>query len=152
MNFSFILYKHGPFSFDLRDVLSAMEAERLITWEPQPYPYGPTMVSGPFSSHVTSKAKMPHDFADQISFVADNLASKKVGDLEKLATALYVTLDRSIASERRAEELTYRKPHITLPAAQLAIQEVDEIINMALSRGMIRKVAAANSSAFQIQR
>ena len=40
MNFEFILYKHGPFSFDLRDELTALRADGLLKLETQ-WPYGP---------------------------------------------------------------------------------------------------------------
>ena len=46
VGFDFVLYKHGPFSFDLRDLLNQMEAERHIRLEEQPYPYGPKIVEG----------------------------------------------------------------------------------------------------------
>jgi len=39
--FEFVLYKHGPFSFELREALERMEAGRLIELEEQRYPYGP---------------------------------------------------------------------------------------------------------------
>ena len=151
LNFSFILYKHGPFSFDLHDALGAMESERLITWQPQPYPYGPTMIQGPLGSYLPGHTSMSQKYKDQIGFVAQHLASKKVVDLEKLATALFVTLDRSVAAQRRGEEISYRKQHIPLPEAEQAIRSVDEIIEHAVARGLIRKVAAANSHSFQIQ-
>ena len=38
--FEFILYKHGPFSFELRDELASMRADRLLERQPQPVPYG----------------------------------------------------------------------------------------------------------------
>ena len=151
LNVSFILYKHGPFSFELRDVLAAMESERLIVWQPQPYPYGPTMTPGPLAPFL-ARAETPKTFKSEIDFVAERLASKKVVDLEKIATALFVTLDRSVALERRAEELTFRKPHVSLPEAEQAVKDVDEIIDDAVGRGIIRKVAAANSDSFAIQR
>ena len=151
LNVSFILYKHGPFSFELRDVLAAMESERLIVWQPQPYPYGPTMTPGPLAPFL-ARAETPKTFKSEIDFVAERLASKKVVDLEKIATALFVTLDRSVALERRAEELTFRKPHVSLPEAEQAVKDVDEIIDDAVGRGIIRKVAAANSDRFAIQR
>ena len=33
LNFNFVLYKHGPFSFDLRDELTAMRADGLIAFK-----------------------------------------------------------------------------------------------------------------------
>ena len=44
--FDFILYKHGPFSFDLRATLTFMEAEDLAQWQPQRFPYGPSLLPG----------------------------------------------------------------------------------------------------------
>jgi hypothetical protein len=44
VGFDFVLYKHGPFSFDLREMLNEMEAERLIRLEEQAYPCGPKIV------------------------------------------------------------------------------------------------------------
>ena len=41
LSFDFILYKHGPFSFDLRDELTGLRADGLIRLEPQ-WPYGPS--------------------------------------------------------------------------------------------------------------
>jgi hypothetical protein len=48
LGFEFLLYKHGPFSFDLRDELTFMRAQGFLRLEPQ-YPYGPTLVGGEVS-------------------------------------------------------------------------------------------------------
>src|ERR1035437_1902213 len=45
--YSFILYKHGPFSFDLRDQITEMRADEILVLESQPAPYGPSIVAGP---------------------------------------------------------------------------------------------------------
>ena len=39
-DFEFILYKHGPFSFDLRDELTSLRADEVLALEVQ-LPYGP---------------------------------------------------------------------------------------------------------------
>lgn len=41
-DYEFILYKHGPFSFELKDALSEFRADGLIDLIAQPYPYGPS--------------------------------------------------------------------------------------------------------------
>src|SRR2546425_53683 len=43
-SFNFILYKHGPFSFELRDELASMRADGLLERQSQPAPYGPRIV------------------------------------------------------------------------------------------------------------
>ncbi len=41
--FPYVLYKHGPFSFDFRDELTALRADGLLEMTPRPYPYGPSL-------------------------------------------------------------------------------------------------------------
>ena len=44
LEFQFVLYKHGPFSFDLRDELTAMRADGLISFKIVNESYGPQLV------------------------------------------------------------------------------------------------------------
>src|SRR5260370_41172711 len=41
MEYQFILYKHGPFSFDLSDELTSFRGDELLELKPQAPPYGP---------------------------------------------------------------------------------------------------------------
>ena len=41
--FEFVLYKYGPYSFDLHDLLGEMRADLLIDRETRPGPYGPRL-------------------------------------------------------------------------------------------------------------
>ena len=126
--FDFVLYKHGPFSFDLRDELTAMRAQGFLRLEPQ-YPYGPTLVPEEKSELLKNAyRKMIEGYMPKIRFVSGRLASKTVAGLERTATALYVTLDGQTASTDRVRRLTQLKPHIALEDAQAAVSEVDGII------------------------
>ncbi len=42
--FDFVLCKHRPYSFELRDELDSMRADRLLERQPQTAPYGPRIV------------------------------------------------------------------------------------------------------------
>src|SRR3989304_6206965 len=44
LEFDFILYRHGPFSFDLRDEITSLRADELLRLVPQEPPYGPRLV------------------------------------------------------------------------------------------------------------
>jgi len=129
LGYDFVVYKHGPFSFDLRDELSGFAADKLIRYQPQVPPYGPRItVTGEGENVQTIYPKTVARHSDQIAFVAEKLDARGVIDLERLATALYVTLDAPQANaERRAEMLRQLKPHIPEPAALRAVREVDEI-------------------------
>ncbi len=127
--FTFILYKHGPFSFDLRDELTSIRADGLIELELH-WPFGPRIVPTGQSEYIQGTcSKTLAKYDDHISFVAENLGGKGVADLERLATALYVTNHSSsnTTAEEKAKELTRLKPHIGLESAKTAVEEIESI-------------------------
>jgi hypothetical protein len=144
--FEFVLYKHGPFSFDLRATLTFMESEDLVRWRPRSYPYGPSLEAG-----------ADHDFLrrhygtfilvyePKIEFMADRLASKDVKDLERLATALYVTLEGN--SDDRAARLNTLKPHVAIQDARMAVAELDSLVEEATLTGLTRTSSSRSLAA-----
>ncbi len=137
--FDFILYKYGPFSFDLRDELTAMRADGLLEFAPQPEPYGPSLVPTELSRKVRERfPKTLRRHTEQLQFVADQLSAEGVMGLEQLATALYVTLEKDdVAPEQRAEWIKNLKPHISTGDAAKSVETVDGIVERA------RKLRAA---------
>ncbi len=127
LSFDFVLYKHGPFSFDLRDELTFMRAQGFLQLEPQ-YPYGPSLIPGAKGELLrTAFQQMTEDHASGIRFVAQRLGAKTVAELERIATAFYI-MSRDPESTDVAQRLTSLKPHITLPEAKAALMEVEQII------------------------
>jgi uncharacterized protein YwgA len=138
LGFDFIIYKHGPFSFDLRDELTSLRADELIKLEPQ-FGYGPRIATTDQSKYIQGLySKTLEKYDDAISFVTAKLGSKGVADLERLATALYVTRRSTDVSsiDERAAKLTQLKPHIAPDEAVAAVREVDQIIAQAGQIGM----------------
>jgi len=129
MGFEFILYKHGPFSFDLRDELAAMRADGLIALSVQNPSYGPSIV--PDEATATAlKNRYPKTLGQHegsIAFVVKRLRDKPVVDLERLATAYFVSreIERSGDAHARAKRVNELKPHISVEEAFEAIQSVD---------------------------
>ena len=65
--FDFILYKHGPYSFDLGDELTSLRADGLLALEPQTVPYGPRFAATPVARHLhASFPKTLAKYADSI--------------------------------------------------------------------------------------
>src|SRR3982074_3089967 len=54
LNFDFILYKYGPYSFGLSDELGAMRADSLIRLFPNP-PYGPSLAPGEATEQIKKR-------------------------------------------------------------------------------------------------
>lgn len=132
LGFEFILYKHGPFSFDLRDELTSLRADGLVRLEPQ-WPYGPSILPTDLAEKLQDDYNQTlKQYEDRIAFVADKLGNKHVAELERLATALYVTNQGADESpEKRTEKLCELKPHIPMDQAKDAIQKIDLIIEEA---------------------
>jgi hypothetical protein len=129
---TFVLYKHGPYSFDLNGILTSMRADRVLSLVPQGK-YGPSF------RVESSMGAVFKRYQDQIGKLRPNieraaqfLGSKNVADLERVATAIYVSRrSASLPREARAMELNRVKPHISLPAALSAIEEADQFFHQA---------------------
>jgi uncharacterized protein YwgA len=129
--YDFILYKHGPFSFELRNELTGMRADGLLALEAQPYPYGPSLVTTDLAQNLKSRFRQTLErYRPAVEFVAEHLGNKGVVELERLATALYVTRELPNASvEDRAQRLVHLKPHVPLTSATNAVERVDQIMD-----------------------
>lgn len=126
--FDFILYKHGPFSFDLRDELNVMRANMIIELHSKPYPYGPSLLPGDAAERLKELyPKTAKVYELQIDYIAMKLADLRVAELERLATALYVTLEegREKTVQARARRINELKPHVKIDEAKRAVEEVD---------------------------
>lgn len=129
MGFDFILYMYGPFSFDLRDELAAMRVYQILELVSQSLPYGP-------SWNTTATAKKIQEnhpvtlgkYCRHVEFVATKLGPKRVGELEKLATALYLTRQHPGENdEQLSVKMNELKPHVTVEDAKTALQEFHDI-------------------------
>jgi len=136
LGLNFILYKHGPFSFDLRETLGEMRGNFLIDLESRS-PYGSSLVVS--DSGRALKERFPRTIDEhvaEIEFVADRLSVRGVAELERLGTALYVMRQGPHAElSEQVCEITRLKPHIDDEAATAALQEVRSLITQAQSSG-----------------
>jgi hypothetical protein len=138
----FVMYKHGPFSFDLRELLGELVGSQLLEVEPRP-PYGPRL--RPSESGDALMARFPKTcsrYSRSIDFVAEKLASRDVLGLEKLGTALFVTKELATAPPGvRADEIRKLKPHVDKATALEAIKEIDALLAEARARGIVDTAA-----------
>ncbi len=130
LGFRFLLYKHGPFSFDLRDYLTSMRADGLLELRLREDPYGPSLLATRQSKELWKRFPLTlSKYERHIEFTAKKLGPKSATDLEKLATALYVTHKKpQDGIEERGKHLTSLKPHVPLAEAKLAVEAVDKLI------------------------
>jgi hypothetical protein len=132
----FILYKHGPFSFELRELLTDMEANGFIKWNSFP-PYGPSISEGQLGGILREKfSNLSEQYRPQIDFVSRHLGPCNVASLERLATALYVT-EEGFIGPARVGRIVSLKPHVSVVLAEKAVEEFDQIRTQAVDQGLI---------------
>ena len=129
----FILYKHGPFSFELRDSLTEMIANGLIEEVIRKADYGPTLIPAAESDRFLERfPKTLAKYSSQIQFIANWIRDKNVGELERLTTAAYVIQSHeNVDYEEIAHEIIRVKPHISMQEARGAIGEAQLMIRAA---------------------
>jgi hypothetical protein len=132
--FDFILYRHGPFSFELRDELASMQADDLLELVARRPGYGPTYVPTSFSEEFLERfPKTAARYTRQVEFVAGELHNMGVLELERLATAYYIAEREGITRKGdRAERLVELKPHVSLQEARLATDQIDRMIERSI--------------------
>jgi uncharacterized protein YwgA len=126
--YKFVIYKHGPYSFEFSSELTAMRAAGIIEFQFPREGYGPSIQVTPFGERIYNVNKQNIErYVATNKFLAEWFAASDVRHLEKVATAYYVTKKnpRDPAIER-ARKLNSLKPHVDIPAAEQAVRIVDE--------------------------
>ena len=130
LDLDFILYKHGPYSFDLHEDLGDMRARLLVDIEQRP-PYGPSLKQGRSAQVLTEGySDFITAYRPAIEFVASKLSGQGVVDLERLATALYVIRNYQNEADK-AQVMNDLKPRISKEKATEALDEVERILEQA---------------------
>ena len=131
---SFIIYKYGPYSFDLSYLIGEIHSYGLIELVPQ-WGFRPKIRVTEYGKEFYEDiSELCCTYGKQIEFVADEFGSKNVSELERLATGLHITLDKKVENksvEARSRRLNYLKPHIKLNDAHAVMNEVDKIVDRA---------------------
>ncbi len=127
-HFRYILYKHGPYSFELSEQLQTLISDELVSVQPRP-PYGPSLSITDAAKPLSAKAESDPEFSKHIKFLARSLCKKTVSDLEKIATAEYLSKrsNKKSTLDILADELTEIKRHVTKEAAIAAFKEVEAL-------------------------
>jgi uncharacterized protein YwgA len=128
LGFPYILYKYGPFSFDLNDELTALRANLLLDVKPEE-PYGSHLYPSAHAERYL--ARFPRTLGTHLPAlerVAALLGAKSVTDLERVTTMLYATRERQNATDDELiERVREIKPHITHDEARDALRFVREL-------------------------
>lgn len=129
LNYDFILYKHGPYSFAFREDLARLRSLGLAELELNP-PYGPRYrLSAKGVEFLDRNRAAIKPWGTVLKNVAECLGDKKVGDLEKLGTALLLSRQEAKADMASiASKINKLKPHVSEEEARQALRQLHETI------------------------
>lgn len=130
--YRFIMYKHGPYSFELNKSLFAMRANGIIGTT-QRRPYGDSLtVDGTTVRFSESVSVAIAPYRDAIRYVAQKFAGAGVGvaELERRSTALFVLneLGSGQPDEKIAKRILELKPHVDMDSAMEAVKYMREFL------------------------
>jgi uncharacterized protein YwgA len=124
LDFNTIFYKHGPYSFELADELTALIANDCLLVEVRD-PYGASLRPIPKAVQLyRTFGEGPCRHATDAQFVVDRLAKKTVKELERLSTALYVLNREQGDDDELAQKVNKLKPHVPIDEARHALASV----------------------------
>jgi hypothetical protein len=135
--FTFVLYKHGPYSFDVEAELEQMRSYAAVDIQPNSDGYGVTIHPGEMASFVREQAAI--EFAEDLAleWVCDLVGTRTVSDLERIATAAWIRRREGIADTRKvAERLHQLKPHVSVADAEAACSELSAVMAGRHSKGL----------------
>jgi hypothetical protein len=141
LGFKFVLHRHGPFSFDLRETLGEMRGAYLVNVVAREG-YGPSMETS--DSGLKHEKRFPRTverYDKQLMHVTQWLGARGVFELERLGTALYVLHERAAASETdQIDRIKEIKPHISEDAARKALQDVKDFLQSADTKTLLAAI------------
>jgi hypothetical protein len=129
-SFEFVLYKHGPYSFDMEHELEQMRSYGAITVEPASDGYDVFLLAGEMAPFVRRGAPLTPQEQTAIDRACAFVDSKNVAELERLATAAWIRTQEGITDgEGVALRLHELKPHIPVQAARQADLELTHLLD-----------------------
>lgn len=127
--FEFVLYKHGPYSFDVESELEQMRSFGAVEVERNDDGYGVVLRPSARADYVKQSFQLSPDEESEIERICEFVGSRNVTELERLATAAWIRTREGISSsEDVAERLHQLKPHVSIEAAKRADLEIAEFL------------------------
>ena len=130
----FVIYKFGPYSFDLAHLIGEIHSCRLVELMLQWWFQPKIKVMRYGKDFYEDINELCYKYRKQIEFVKEELGSQNLSEIELLATGLYIISYEKVHDktvENRSRILNHLKSHIKLNDASTFIGEVDSLIERA---------------------
>jgi hypothetical protein len=130
--FEFVLYKHGPYSFDAEAELEQMKSYAALDSRTVEGWYGAVLSPGANAPLIKRLCPLPANAREAVEFVCRSVGRKTVAELEPLATAAWIrTREGIVEPDAVVERLRQLKPHVGIREAEEADREARRIFDAA---------------------
>jgi hypothetical protein len=127
--FSFILYKHGPFSPDIEYELGEMKSYGAVSYDVRPG-FSQVLEPGMNAKALKRKVQLSAEEQGALEAVCRFLARKPLFEIELLATVAWIRENEHIRSvEEIASRLQALKPYVSRPEALRSVGEIEQVIH-----------------------
>lgn len=118
--FEFVLYKHGPYSFDVDAELEQMKSYAAIAATPRA-PAGVTLFPASNAQYVKDRSPLNQGMLEHIDHICSFVGRMDVHKLEALSTAVWIETREQLRDEQKvADRLVELKPHVSRHDAKQA--------------------------------
>jgi len=126
LDFEFVLYRYGPYSFELQDEIEYIRGSGILKWFFHDSPgYATGLETTEASRNIRDKLpKLMEKYEDDLAFVSENIGPMRSMQLERVSTSFYYLVKGLEGDEEIAREVCKVKPHIDYPDAVEAVQQV----------------------------
>lgn len=129
--FEFVLYKHGPYSFDIETELEQMKSYDALVVQPVSS-YGVELKPSGNAELVHRLSPLSEVEKESIDRICRFVGTKGVLELERLATVVWIRNHEDVTDQREvAKRMNTLKPHISLLEAEAANQLI--IVSLTLN-------------------
>ncbi len=126
--FQFILYKHGPYSFDIEEEMELMKSYSALISVPV-QEFGVMLSSGNMADYVKQRAPLSIEEMKAIKRVCEFVGKRNVLELERISTAAWIRTQENIQDTNKvAQRLHELKPHVTVEDALKADSEALKLL------------------------
>lgn len=126
LDFEFVLYRYGPYSFELQDEIEYIRVSGILKWWFHDSPgYATGLDTTEASRDIRDRLpRFMEHYKNDLVFVAENIGPMRSKQLERVSTSFYYMVKGVEGDKEIAREVCKVKPHIDYSDAVEAAQQV----------------------------
>lgn len=145
LGYEFVLYRYGPYSFELQDEIEHIRGVGILKWRFHDSPgYATGLDTTEASRDIRDNLpKLMDQYENDLAFVSENIGPMMSRQLERVSTSFYYMVKGLESVKEVVHEVLKVKPHIDYGDAVEAVQQVREFAKQSGWRPHARTVVVS---------